>query len=103
MDNLEILVIVLIGLAAAIPFIVKFIKYMQGLFVEKDWDGLIVFVIRLMEEAEKNFDNGADKKSWVLNMIAASADAINCEVDMDKLSKLIDALAALAKVVNVQK
>ena len=56
--------------------------------------------MNLMEEAETKFETGADRKEWVMMMIKASADTINYEIDMDEISKLIDSLCSMTKIVN---
>ena len=56
--------------------------------------------MNLMKEAEGKFDNGADRKSWVLMAVKASADTINYDIDMNKVAELIDNLCEMTKVVN---
>ena len=59
-----------------------------------------------MEEAERLFEDGADKKAWVLTMIKSTADQIDyklTEEDMKNLSDLIDTLCDMSKVVNVEE
>lgn len=53
-----------------------------------------------MEIAEEKFDNGADRKEWVLAMVKASAETINYNIDMNEVAKLIDDLCKMTKVVN---
>ena len=61
---------------------------------------LLGLVMSLMEQAEKKFDDGATRKEWVMAMVKASADYINYPVDEDTLSKMIDSLCDMSKVVN---
>ena len=53
-----------------------------------------------METAESKFDNGADRKEWVLAMVKASADTVNYDIDMNAVSDLIDSLCNMSKTVN---
>ena len=53
-----------------------------------------------MKEAEVKFDNGADRKEWVLAMIKVSSETINFDVNYDEVSTLIDELCSMSKVVN---
>jgi hypothetical protein len=46
------------------------------------------------------FKTGEERKQYVLLAIKASADTIDYEIDMDQVSKLIDELVAMSKVVN---
>jgi len=53
-----------------------------------------------METAEEKFDNGADRKEWVLAMVKASADTVDYDINMEEISKLIDDLCKMSKKVN---
>ena len=57
-------------------------------------------VTKYMEEAETLFDNGADKKAWVMGMVQASANLVNYDIDMEVVSEMIDSLCAMSKKVN---
>ena len=94
------IVAILTGLATAVPLVINLIKYVQKAAKEKNWNQVVKLVMNLMEEAETKFDNGADRKEWVLSMIKASADTINYDIDMDAISDLIDSLCNMSKVVN---
>jgi hypothetical protein len=96
----EILISVLAGLVTAIPLVVKLVEYIVKFVREKNWDNLVYLVMELMTEAEKLYDNGADRKTWVLEMVGASADVVKYDIDLEKVSVLIDSLCAMSKVVN---
>lgn len=57
-------------------------------------------VMKYMETAEEKFDNGADRKEWVLAMVKASSETVNYDIDMERISKLIDDLCKMSKKVN---
>lgn len=105
MDNnvVNIIVSILTGIATAIPLIVQLVKYVKQAVQEKNWNQLVAMVMKLMEEAEKKFETGADRKEWVMTMIKASSDSINYPVDMDAISALIDSLCDMSKIVNGKK
>lgn len=105
MDNnvVNIIVSILTGIATAIPLIVQLVKYVKQAVQEKNWNQLVAMVMKLMEEAEKKFETGADRKEWVMTMIKASSDSINYPVDMDAISELIDSLCDMSKIVNGKK
>jgi hypothetical protein len=60
-------------------------------------------VLDLVQKAEEKFDNGADRKEWVLSMVQASADSINYDVNIDLVGELIDNLCTMSKSVNAPK
>lgn len=100
MEWYEILISVLSGLVVTIPLVVKLVEYVQKAIKEKNWSKLIALVVGLMQEAEEKFDNGADRKEWVLGMVEASANIIDYKIDMEQVGALIDSLCDMSKVVN---
>lgn len=100
MEWLEIFIRVLTGLLIMIPLVVELVKYVKNAGMEKNWTDLMTLVIALMKQAEGMFDEGADKKMWVMSMIAASAKTINYPVDLDQVSAWIDALCDMSKIIN---
>ena len=99
----EILVNILSGIVVAIPLVVKLVEYVQKAMREKNWSKLLTLVMQFMAEAEEKFDNGADRRAWVLDMIAASADVVDYDIDLEEVGKLIDSLCAMSKKVNAPK
>ena len=97
---LELALQILSGLVVLIPLVVKLIEYVQKATKEKNWNKLLDMTMKLMEEAETKFTEGADKREWVLAMIKASADSINYNIDIEEVGKMIDSLCAMTKVVN---
>jgi hypothetical protein len=100
MDWLNVVVSILSGLAVAIPLVVELIKWVKKAVKEKNWQELLKLVTNLMEEAEAKFDNGNDRREWVLVMVKASADTINYNIDLEQVGKLVDSLCAMSKIVN---
>ena len=86
MEWMQLVVSVLAGLATAIPLAVKLVEYVQKAVKERNWGKVLDMVMKYMATAEEKFDNGADRKEWVLAM--------------DVISKLIDDLCNMSKKVN---
>lgn len=101
MDILELLVEILGGLVVIIPLVVKLVEYVKKSALEKNWNNLIRLLLNLIATAEEKFDNGADRKQWVIAMVQASANTINYPISERELGDLIDNLVALTKKVNV--
>ena len=99
----EILIEILKCIIIIIPLVVGLVKYIKQAIMEKNWQQLIAIVMNLMAEAEAKFDNGADRKVWVLAAIEASANTINYPIDIEQIGELIDSLCAMSKVVNAPK
>lgn len=100
-DNIvSIVVAVLTGLATCIPLAAKLVQYVQKATQEKNWAALLGLVVKLMSEAEQKFADGATRKEWVMAMVQASAEYINYPIDAEALSKMIDSLCDMTKVVN---
>jgi hypothetical protein len=103
MELYEILMAIFGGLLVIIPLMMKLWKFIKTAVKSKNWSQLMKLVIDLMTEAEEKFSNGADRREWVLSMVEAGANAINCEVDLEQIGALIDAICKMAKIVNAQK
>ena len=99
-DWIRMLLSILSGVAVCIPLVVALIRYVQKAVKEKNWKQLLDMVVELMKTAEEMFDAGADRKQWVLEMVQASADHIEFDIDMDVVGGMIDDLCAMSKVVN---
>jgi hypothetical protein len=93
---------ILAGLVTAIPLVIALVNYISKSVKEKNWVNLLKMLNDLMAEAEDMFETGSERKTWVLSMIAASAESINYDIDINVISKLIDDIIALTKKVNTQ-
>ena len=100
MEIIQLIIEVLTGLTILIPLVLKLVEYVKKATQEKNWNNLIRLTMELMAAAETKFDDGADKKQWVIAMVQASADAINYPVTEKELGDLIDNLVKLTKKVN---
>ena len=96
----RLIVSVLSGLAATIPLAIQLVKYVRKTIQDKNWPEVVKLVTSYMERAETMFEKGADQKEWVMAMVKASADTVNYDLDMDKISDLIDSLCDMSKIVN---
>ena len=103
MEYFDIIVSILSGLAVTIPLVIKLVEYVGKAVKEKNWNALLTLITNLMEEAEDKFETGAERKSWVLDMVLASANTINYDIDLAVVSDWIDKLCAMAKTVNYPK
>ena len=101
MENwVNLIIAVLTGLATAIPLVIQLVKFVQQSIKEKNWQDLLELVTNLMKEAEEKFDNGIDRKEWVMTCVKATADTINYDINMDVVGELIDSLTEMSKIVN---
>jgi hypothetical protein len=103
MEWYEIILEILKGIVIVTPLVIGLAKYVKQAVKEKNWKNLIALVMNLMAEAEEKFDNGSERKAWVIGMIEASADTINYPIDIEQVGALIDNLCAMSKVVNAPK
>lgn len=102
MEWMELAVSILAGLAAAIPLVIKLVEYVKKAIKEKNWGVVLNMVMNYMSVAEEKFDNGAERKEWVLAMIKESAVMVNYDIDEEVISNLIDSLCTMTKQVNVK-
>lgn len=99
----NLVVAVLAGLATCIPLAMKLIQYVKKATQEKNWAGLLDLVMKLMEQAERKFADGATRKEWVMAMVQTSAEYVQYPMDVQALGDMIDQLTNLTKSVNVKK
>ena len=103
--NYTVIILICAALAILIHLGVKLYKTSEQLVREKNWPRLVSMLSGYMEEAEHLFEDGADKKAWVLVMIQTTAKQIDYELtekDIETLGELIDTLCDMSKVVNVE-
>ena len=104
MENwIELIVTILSTLLMMIPLVIQLVKYVKQAIKEKNWKDLLELVTNLMKEAEGKFDNGSDRREWVITCVKATASTINYDIDIDVVGKLIDDLTAMSKIVNAPK
>lgn len=106
MEWYEILVSILSGLVVTIPLVVKLVEYVKKAIQEKNWNRILAMVIEYMETAETMFATGAERKSWVMEMLKTSAKVSNfdlTEENLLKISELIDKMCELSKKINIEK
>ena len=91
---------IIIDIAILIPVLIALWNAIAKAVRGRNWNILVKLVSSLMVQAEELYCNGADRKKWVMEMVAASASSLHFDVDMDVVSDLIDNLCAMAKIVN---
>lgn len=98
----NIIVSILSGLAVCIPLVIKLVEYVRKAIQEKNWSNVMQIVLKLMTEAEKNYQTGAERKQYVMSSVEAIKDTLNCEVDMNAISNLIDSICQASKIINAE-
>ena len=106
MSWVEIVVSILSGIAVCIPLVVQLVNVVRTSVQEKNWSQVVTIVLDLMKQAETLFAEGAARKAWVMAGVESAAKSINYnydEVAKQKVSDMIDAICATAKVVNAEE
>lgn len=101
-EIIQYIVSILVGLATAIPLVIKLIQYVKQATQEKNWGNLLGLLLDLIEQAEKMFDTGATRKEWVMAMAQTSAEYVAYPLDSTALSNLIDSLVSMSRNVNAE-
>ena len=105
MSWVDIVVSIMSGLAVCIPLVVQLVNVVRNSVKEKNWSQIVAIVLDLMKEAETLFSDGATKKAYVMASVESAAKSINYnydEVAKQKVSDMIDAICATAKIVNAE-
>ena len=106
MSWVDIVVSIMSGLAVCIPLVVKLVNVVSTYVKEKNWSQIEAIVLDFMKEAETLFSDGATKKAYVMASVESAAKSINYnydEVAKQKVSDMIDAICATAKIVNTKE
>jgi heme/copper-type cytochrome/quinol oxidase subunit 1 len=103
MEWFEIIVGIIAGLVVLIPLGIKLFNWLKNIINEKKWPELIEVVLKLITEAETAYPDGASCKENVMQMVKSTAAAMDYDVDMAEISKFIDNVVAMAKLVNAKK
>lgn len=105
MQYIDVIVSILAGLVVCIPVVVKLGQTVTAAIQEKNWARIVEIAIDFMEKAETMFSTGAERKTWVMEMVSAAAGQIDYNYDADsekKVSDLVDAVCRTAKKINVE-
>ena len=105
MSWVDIVVSIMSGLAVCIPLVVQLVNVVSASVKEKNWSQIVAIVLDLMKQAETLFAEGAARKAWVMAGVESAAKSINYnydEVAKQKVSDMIDAICATAKIVNAE-
>ena len=103
MEVFEIILSIVTGIAACIPLVIQLVKYIKESAKSQNWTALMQLVLKLMAEAEANYQDGAEKKEFVLDSIKAVESTLNYDVDIDKVSAMIDSIIVATKKINTEK
>ena len=91
------------GIIACIPLVIKLVEVTQKIAKEKNWTAVMQLVLKLMAEAEENYETGTERKEYVLDSIKAVQSTLNYEVDLDAIGAMIDSIVKASKKININK
>lgn len=100
---INLIVAILTGLATAIPLVVQLVKYIKEAIRGKNYNNIMMLVMNLMIEAEKEYTNGADKKAYVIATIKSMEQILNYDIDEEAIGAMIDKIVEASKNINIGK
>ncbi len=103
MEILNLIVAILTGISTCIPLAIQLVKYVKMAIAEKNFGNIMNLVLDLMPEAEEKFSTGAERKEYVISNVQSISKTLHYDVDIDKVSEMIDAIVAASKKVNIDK
>jgi hypothetical protein len=103
MEVLSLIIAILTGISTCIPLVIQLIKYIKMSIAEKNFGNIMQIVIDLMPEAEEKFSTGEARKQYVMSNVESLSNKLGYEVDLDKVSAMIDAIVAASKKINIDK
>jgi hypothetical protein len=103
MEILNLIVAILTGISACIPLVIQLVRYVKMAIAEKNFGNIMHLVLDLMPEAEEKFSTGVERKKYVMSNVQSISKTLHYDVDIDKVSEMIDAIVAASKKVNIDK
>lgn len=100
---INLIVAILTGLVTAIPLVVQLVKYIKEAIRGKNYNNIMMLVMNLMIEAEKEYTNGADKKAYVIATIKSMEQTLNYDIDEEAIGAMIDKIVEASKNINIGK
>ncbi len=103
--NWDFVLSILSGIAVCIPIVLKLVETILKYTKEKNWSAMVTFVIDYMAEAEQLFSTGAERKTWVMEMLECTAVRLNCNYDDEakqKVSAMIDDICDASRIINAE-
>lgn len=103
MSVLEILISILSGIAVCIPILSALANAITECVKQKNWSAIVLFVLDYMTQAESLFEKGADRKTWVMEMLEETVIQLNYTYDEEakaKVSAMIDSICDASKIIN---
>lgn len=103
MDILNLILAIIAGLSSCIPLVISLVKYVREAIKEKNFGSIMKIVLDLIPEAEEKFKTGKERKEYIMNNIQSLSSTLEYDIDMDKISEMIDTIVDVTKKVNVNK
>lgn len=103
MSILNIIVTILSGIMVCVPILLALGSAITECVQEKNWSAIVTFVLDYMVEAEQLFEKGADRKTWVMEMLEEVVIQLNYPYDdeaRNKVSAMIDDICEASKIIN---
>lgn len=102
---IEFITSVLAGMAICIPILIALGTTIADYIKEKNWSAIVAFVLDYMAQAESLFEKGADRKTWVMEMLEETVIQLNYPYDDEartKVSCMIDDICDASRVINAE-
>lgn len=103
MNALNYVITILSGIAVCIPILSALAKAISECVQQKNWSAIVAFILEYMAQAEQLFEKGADRKTWVMEMLEESVIQLNYPYDdeaRNKVSAMIDDICEASKIIN---
>lgn len=100
MEILSMILSIVTGLCTCIPLAVQLVKHVKIAIAEKNFGTVMNIVIDLLPEAEEKFNTGEEKKEYVMTKVQSLSKSLGYEIDLERVSEMIDSIVAVTKQVN---
>jgi hypothetical protein len=90
-------------MAVCIPILAALGNAITECVQQKNWSAIVAFILEYMAQAEQLFEKGADRKTWVMEMLEEAVIQLNYPYDdeaRNKVSAMIDDICEASKIIN---
>lgn len=100
MDIEHIVKSIIIAAIIVVILVIRLIKYIQSKRYTHDYRELEKVIIDLLLKAEYEFDNGKDRKEYVINNVESLNKIFGYNLNYDQISEMIDSIVDATNKIN---
>ena len=99
-EYIDLIIAICGAISVIVPLAVKYYNAIKSLIKEKNYIKILDILRDAAAEAEKLYENGAEKREYVLNIVKVSCDNLKVEYDEKRFDEELTKLIVATKEIN---